>query len=91
MAKTRRRCCKMGKREATEWPVCYACTDSPFCNWAGGNEENSRDFKATNSWCTRFMNRYNLVLREKTKIAQKLPRELDDKITSFHKFVIDLR
>ena len=36
------------------------------------------------------MNRYNLVLREKTKIAQKLLRELDDKITSFHKF-IDLR
>ena len=36
------------------------------------------------------MNRYNLVLREKTKIVQKLPRELDDKITSFHKFVIDL-
>ena len=31
-------------------------------NWAGGNEENSRDFKATNSWCTCFMNRYNLVL-----------------------------
>ena len=60
-------------------------------DWAGGNEENSRDFKATNSWCTRFMNRYNLVLREKTKIAQKLPRESDDKITSFHKFVIDLR
>ena len=36
------------------------------------------------------MNRCNLVLQEKTKIAQKLLRELDDKITSFHKFVIDL-
>ena len=51
--------------------------DSPFCKFE--NKENSIDFKATNSWCTRFVNRYNLVLREKTKIAQKLPRELDDK------------
>ena len=31
-------------------------------NWVGGNEENSRDFKATNSWCTCFMKRYSLVL-----------------------------
>ena len=60
-------------------------------NWASTNKKNATDFKGSISWCSRFMKRYNLVLREKTKIAQKLPRELDDKITSFHKFVIDLR
>ena len=36
------------------------------------------------------MIRHNFVLREKTKIAQKLPRDLDDKITFFHKLVINL-
>ena len=58
-------------------------------NWAGQSEENSRYFKESNSWCTHFINQHNLVLQEKTKIAQKLPKNLDYKITSFHKFVID--
>lgn len=46
------------------------------------------DFKASAGWCTRFMRRYDLVLRERTKIAQKLPADLDDKILQFHQFVI---
>ena len=47
-----------------------------------------KDFTASASWCTRFMKRHDFVLRQKTKIAQHLPIELDDKITSFQKFVI---
>ena len=47
-----------------------------------------KDFKASASWCTRFMKSHDFVLRQKNKIAQRLPRELDDKITSFQKFVI---
>ena len=48
----------------------------------------TKDFKASACWCTRFMERHDFVLRQKTKIAQRLHRELDDKITSFQRFVI---
>ena len=47
-------------------------------------------FVASAGWCTRFMNRYRLVLRQKTKIAQKLPADLEAKIDLFHKFVIKM-
>ena len=50
-----------------------------------------KDFKASASWCMWFMKRHDFVLRQKIKIAQCLPRELDDKITSFQKFVIHHR
>lgn len=50
-----------------------------------------RDFKATAGWCTRFMNRCNLTLRQRTHIAQKLRVDLDEKITKFHRFVINER
>ncbi|GFT21171.1 hypothetical protein TNCV_2582421 [Trichonephila clavipes] len=30
-------------------------------------------------WCSRFMARNNLVLREKTKVSQMLPKEVDNK------------
>jgi len=45
-------------------------------------------FKASAGWCTRFMNRRGLSLRQRTHIAQKLPADIDDKLTSFQKFVI---
>ena len=48
--------------------------------WAGRTKDNAKDFKATNGWCTRFMKRHNLELRLKTKIAQRLPSDLDDEI-----------
>ena len=54
-------------------------------------EKNLRNFKATNSWCTRFLRRKNFVLRQKTKIAQKLLEDLEEKITSFHRFIIKRR
>ena len=37
------------------------------------------------------MERKNLILRQKNKITQKLPADLKDKITNFHKYVIGLR
>ena len=46
------------------------------------------DFTASPGWCNRFMRRHNLVLRKRTKIAQKLPDELSDKIRNFHQFII---
>jgi len=48
-------------------------------------------FLASNCWCTKFLRRKNLALRQKTKIAQKLPEDLDQKITSFYSFVIKSR
>lgn len=59
--------------------------------WAKAHPEVCNDFKGTANWCSRFMKRKGLVLRQKTKIAQKLPEDLADKITNFHKFVINIR
>ena len=45
----------------------------------------------SNNWCKRFLRRNNLALRQKTKIAQKLPEDLEEKIVDFHRFVINSR
>ena len=37
------------------------------------------------------MHRNNLVLRQKTKIAQKLPAHYEEKVTNFHRFIIRQR
>ena len=49
------------------------------------------DFAGTASWCERFMRRNGLCMRTKTTIAQKLPCEIERKITEFHKYVINMR
>lgn len=48
-------------------------------------------FKASSTWLTRFLKRYNLTLRRKTKIAQKMPADLEQKLLDFQHFVIRLR
>jgi len=40
----------------------------------------SAAFKASSG----FMSRYNLVIRQRTHIAQKLPADVDDKVMAFH-------
>ena len=37
------------------------------------------------------MKRHGLSLRQRTKISQKLPEDLEEKITKFHSFVLGLR
>ena len=49
------------------------------------------NFKASAGWCTRFLERHNMSLRQKTKIAQKLPEDLTEKVQRFQKFVIKSR
>ena len=49
------------------------------------------NFIASAGWCTRFMNRNGLCLRQRTKISQKLPKDLEEKIDSFQKFIIKQR
>lgn len=48
-------------------------------------------FHASRSWGKSFMKRHGLVLRSRTSLAQRLPKDLEEKITSFHKFVMDRR
>ena len=50
-----------------------------------------QDFRGTASWCSKFIKRKKLVLRQRTKIAQKLPDDLDDKIVNFHSHAIKMR
>ena len=52
---------------------------------------NIDNFLVSSGWCTRFMKRNKLMLRQKTKISQRLPDDLEEKITSFQSFVIRAR
>ena len=61
-------------------------TTAEFNTLAGINQ-----FRASNGWLQRFMNRYGLSVRARTKIAQKLPAELDEKVMAFHRFVLTQR
>ena len=59
--------------------------------WAKSNPDCCKDFKATVSWCSRFMARHDLVIRQKTKISQKLPADLESKLMKFHQYIIQRR
>ncbi|CAG8620819.1 7958_t:CDS:1, partial [Paraglomus occultum] len=47
----------------------------------------ANSFKASDPWLRRFMNRNNLSLRRHTKVSQKLPKDLHEKLCSFHKYI----
>ena len=51
----------------------------------------SPGFQASKGWVAGFMKRYDLSLRAKTSLAQRLPKDLEEKIESFHKFVVEKR
>ena len=40
-------------------------------------------FKASGPWLNRFLNRYNFSLRRRTKISQKLPKDLHENFVRF--------
>lgn len=42
------------------------------------------------TWCNGFMQRHDLVLCQKTRLGQRLPREYKDKILAFQHLVIHL-
>lgn len=71
----------------------YIVTHNMICfkALAMTNELNITGFQASNNWCTRFLACNNLALRQKTKIAQRLPIDLEEKIVDFHRFVLNSR
>jgi len=48
-------------------------------------------FTASNGWLDKFMRRHQLSLRSRTSLSQKLPGDLEEKVTSFQKFIKDQR
>ena len=49
------------------------------------------EFQGNLSWINSFMKRFNLSLRRRTKISQKLPEDTEEKLEEFRRFVIRLR
>uniref|UniRef100_A0ABM0M4J5 Pogo transposable element with KRAB domain-like n=1 Tax=Saccoglossus kowalevskii TaxID=10224 RepID=A0ABM0M4J5_SACKO len=48
-------------------------------------------FKSSAGWARRFLSRHSLSIRRRTSMAQRLPTELEDKITAFHDFIVEQR
>ena len=48
-------------------------------------------FKASRGWLQKWMKRHSVSTREKTTVAQRMPDHVEEKIVSFHKFVIRMR
>ncbi|CAB4445921.1 unnamed protein product [Rhizophagus irregularis] len=44
------------------------------------------EFKATTGWLNAFMKRHNLTRCRRTKISQKLPEQLEEKLEEFYQF-----
>lgn len=65
----------MIKRKALEW---FAVE--------GGNE-----FKASNGWLQKFLSRHGFVLRRRTTVSQKVPRDSMEKIVAFILYLREVR
>jgi hypothetical protein len=52
---------------------------------------NDKNFLASDQWFYHFLKRHGFALRHKTKIGQKLPAHLDDKLLEFQRFIIEKR
>ncbi|CAG8751711.1 644_t:CDS:1, partial [Acaulospora morrowiae] len=52
---------------------------------------NAINFKASSTWLKRFLHRNGLTLRHKTKISQQLPKDLEEKLLNFQRYIIRLR
>ena len=53
--------------------------------------QHNPSFQASEGWLRKFMRRHSIVLRAKTSVAQKLPKDLESKIETFYKDVQNLR
>ena len=48
-------------------------------------------FKASEGWAIRFMHRMGLALRCRTKICQKLPKDFEQKLLNYQRYITKLR
>ena len=53
--------------------------------------EIGQNFTGSTTWLYRFMNRKKLSIRQKTKIAQRLPEEYEQEIVRFQRSIIQMR
>ena len=51
----------------------------------------TNSFRLSNRWLYAFMKRWKLSLRRHTKIRQKLPKQTEELLENFHRFVTRLR
>jgi len=54
-------------------------------------KEVARNFKASSCWLQGFLKRRDLSLCRKTKISQRMPEDLQDKLLNFQRYIIHLR
>ncbi|KAL7381042.1 hypothetical protein ABVT39_027717, partial [Epinephelus coioides] len=48
------------------------------------------NFSGSVSWCNRFMKRKALSLRRRTCISQKMPKDYEEKMMTFQRFIIKM-
>ena len=48
-------------------------------------------FRASDGWLSKWMKRHSISQRNRTTVAQHLPKDLSEKVLSFQKFVIRMR
>ena len=49
------------------------------------------EFKASLGWYSNWKRRHSISMRTKTTLAQRLPADMEDKIVTFHRFVVRAR
>ena len=52
---------------------------------------NQSEFKASCGWASNFMSRHNLYVRRQTRISQKLPADIDEKLMNSQQFIIKMQ
>ena len=67
----------MGRGKQKEWARRDKKSD-PFARQKKPHNKWISTISSSQGWCTRFMKRNKLVLRQKMKISQRLPDDLDD-------------
>lgn len=54
-------------------------------------EKGIGNFRASDGWCTRFMERHAFSLRRRTSVCQKLPAAFEEQLISWQRFIISQR
>ena len=83
--------CTIGENPCLNQPRCHKQRRHTEGGSFHFSKKNDESFLASAGWCTHFMWHKKLVLRQKTKICQRHPADLEEKITSFRCFVIHQR